>query len=200
MINEDAPTNSVGTGAETSLPPASEPPGTPRGWKIVKRWKKNKKKDIYESKTGSYAFLVTLPNIGDTIVYAKSPTELKTKLRKYIKQVDDNIKMKRLLPNEVIDFFTQKRIKAMKGIKESSMINEQEGQEDPQQQRKDQMQNASASRVEAQKRIALAKKQAAQNLAAKKQEMQRNIARQSKGLQQQAKTGQLDRSSSSATA
>lgn len=199
MINEDAPTNSVGTGAATSLPPAVEPPGTPRGWKIVKRWKKNKKKDIYESKTGSYPFLVSLPNIGDTIVYAKSPTELKTKLRKYIKQVDDNIKMKRLLPNEVIDFFTQKRLKAMRGIKESTMINEQEGQ-DPQQQRQDQMKNAAAQRVEAQKRIALAKKQAAQNLAAKKQEMQRNIARQSKGLQQQAKTGQLDRSSTSATA
>lgn len=199
MINEDAPTNSVGTGAETSLPPASEPPGTPRGWKIVKRWKKNKKKDIYESKTGSYAFLVSLPNIGDTIVYAKSPTELKTKLRKYIKQVDDNIKMKRLLPNEVIDFFTQKRLKAMRGIKESVMINEEEVQ-DQQQQRQDQMKNAAAQRVEAQKRVALAKKQAAQNLAAKKQEMQRNLARQSKGLQQQAKTGQLDRSASSATA
>lgn len=199
MINEDAPTNSVGTGAETSLPPASEPPGTPRGWKIVKRWKKNKKKDIYESKTGSYAFLVSLPNIGDTIVYAKSPTELKTKLRKYIKQVDDNIKMKRLLPNEVIDFFTQKRLKAMRGIKESVMINEEEVQ-DQQQQRQDQMKNAAAQRVEAQKRVALAKKQAAQNLAAKKQEMQRNLARQSKGLQQQAKTGQLDRSASSVTA
>ena len=27
MINEDAPTNSVGTGAETALPPSHEPPG-----------------------------------------------------------------------------------------------------------------------------------------------------------------------------
>ena len=30
MINEDAPTNSVGTGAETALPPSHEPPGITR--------------------------------------------------------------------------------------------------------------------------------------------------------------------------
>ena len=46
MINEDAPTNSVGTGAETALPPSHEPPG------ITKLTRKKPKKRRFEKSVG----------------------------------------------------------------------------------------------------------------------------------------------------
>ena len=45
MINEDAPTNSVGTGAETALPPSHEPPG-------IKLTRKKPKKRRFEKSVG----------------------------------------------------------------------------------------------------------------------------------------------------
>lgn len=166
MINEDAPTNSVGTGAETSLPPASEPPGVPRGWRVVKRWqKKKKKKKIYEAKT-LYAFLVSLPSIGDTVVYASSVTDLKRRLRKYMRQVDDNVKVKRIFPSEVIDFFTDKRNKSIRRIQD---VVKEEMEQDPAKEKQ-------LAQQEAQKRIALAKKQAKQNLDLKRKELQKRAS------------------------
>ena len=46
MINEDAPTNSVGTGAETALPPSHEPPG------ITRLTKRKVKKRKFEKSVG----------------------------------------------------------------------------------------------------------------------------------------------------
>jgi len=103
-----APTNSVGTGVETSLPPSTEPPGIPRGSRIIKR--KSKKK-IYES-LSTYAFRVKMSGLGEVIVYAKNETDVKNKLRKYFRDSGQIINIQRMFPTEVIDFYTQKRSKA----------------------------------------------------------------------------------------
>jgi len=157
------PTNSVGTGVETSLPPASEPPGIPRGSKVVRRWQKKKKK-IYEAAT-VYAFKVTIADLGDIVIYAKNETQVRTKLRDYLRNSGGIINIERVFATDVIDFYTKKRAKAMKRLPD--VVLEQMEQDQNQVQ---------AAKQNANQRLALAKKQAAQNLALKKKELQKSAA------------------------
>lgn len=180
------PTNSVGTGVETSLPPASEPPGIPKG--------KKRKKKIYEAAL-VYAFKVTVADLGDIIVYAKNETQVKNKLRQYIRNSGGIINIDRVFSTDVIDFYTQKRAKAMKRLPDVVLEMSQEVQSsdsDPQAQKQELQKNRQASASEAQKRIQLAKQQAQKQLQAKKAEMQRNIANQQQALKQKSKTGSLN--------
>lgn len=158
------PTNSVGTGVETSLPPAVEPPGVPRGSKLVKRWKKKKREKIYEAAT-VYAFKVTLADLGDIVIYAKNETQVKTKLREYLRCSGGIINIERMFATDVIDFYTKKRAKAMKRLPD--VVVEQMEQD------QNQIQTAKQNATQ---RLALAKKQAAQNLALKKKELQKSAA------------------------
>jgi hypothetical protein len=181
-----APTNSVGTGKETSLPPAVEPPGKPRGSKILRR------KKIYEA-ASTYAFLVSMAYLGDIVVYAKNETQVKNKLRQTFRDVGQIINIKRLFATDVIDFYTNKRSKAVKRIAdvvlEASMNTQQE---DPQSTKQDQTKQTQVAKQNAQKRIALVKQNAQKQLQQKKLEMQKNIANQQRTLQQKAKTGSLE--------
>jgi hypothetical protein len=159
------PTNSVGTGVETSLPPAVEPPGIPRGSKVIKR---KKRKKIYEAAM-VYAFRVTIADLGDIVIYAKTETQVRTKLRDYLRNSGQIINIQRIFATDVIDFYTQKRAKAMKRLPDVVL----EQMEQDKEQAKDQQQVAKQNATQ---RLALVKKQAAQNLALKKKELQKSAA------------------------
>jgi hypothetical protein len=181
------PTNSVGTGVETSLPPAVEPPGKPRGSKVLKR-----KRKIYEA-VSTYAFLVSMSDLGDIVVYAKNETQVKNKLRQTFRNLGQIINIRRLFATDVIDFYTKKRSKAVKRIADVVLEETMNTpQEDPQSAKQDQTKQSQVAKQNAQKRIALAKQNAQKQLQQKKIEMQRNIANQQKTLQQKAKTGSLE--------
>ena len=181
------PTNSVGTGVETSLPPAVEPPGKPRGSKVLKR---KQKKKIYEA-VSTYAFLVSMSDLGDIIIYAKNETQVKNNLRKTFRNIGQIINIKRLFATDVIDFYTKKRSNAVKRIADV-VLEETMNQEDPQSTKQDQAKQSQVAKQNAQKRIALAKQNAQKQLAQKKIEMQKTIANQQRTLQQKAKTGSLE--------
>ena len=133
MFNEEAPTNSVGTGAETSLPPASEPGVTPLTSKRKRAIQKMKKmiqtsttytkifSEAAASSISTYAFRVGLPSLGDLIVYAKSESEVRKVVRKYIKPPysEHDVAVERLFPAAVVDFYYKKRMKALKNVKDN---------------------------------------------------------------------------------
>jgi hypothetical protein len=189
------PTNSVGTGVETSLPPAVEPPGIPRGSKIIKR---KPKKKIYEAAM-VYAFKVTIADLGDIVVYAKNETQVRTKLREYLRNTGGIINIQRIFATDVIDFYTTKRAKAMKRLPDvvlemngTSIPNMTPMDNNPQAAKQDQAKKTQAAKQDAQKRVQLAKQNMQKQLQQKKIEMQRNLQNQQKTLQQKAKTGSLN--------
>jgi hypothetical protein len=182
------PTNSVGTGVETSLPPASEPPGIPRGSKVIKR---KQKKKIYEAAM-VYAFKVTISDLGDIVVYAKNETQVRTKLRDYLRNTSGIINIQRLFATDVIDFYTQKRAKAMRRLPDVVLEQmDKPMEENPQAEKQQLAQNQQKAKQDAAKRMQLQKQQAAKQLQQKKIEMQRNLANQQKTLQAKAKSGSL---------
>jgi len=189
------PTNSVSSGVETSLPPAVEPAGIPRGSKVVRRWQNKKKNKIYEAAI-IYAFMVTIADLGDIIVYAKNETQVRTKLRNYIRNTSGIININRIFATDVIDFYTTKRAKAMKRIPDIVLEMNQNIEADPQAAKQDTAIAAQSAKQDAAKRIQLAKQQAQKQLQQKKIEMQKNLANQQRVLQQKAKTGSLNTSSS----
>jgi hypothetical protein len=189
------PTNSVSSGVETSLPPAVEPPGIPRGSKLIKR---KPKKKIYEAAM-VYAFKVTIADLGDIVVYAKNETQVRTKLRDYLRNSSGIINIQRIFATDVIDFYTTKRAKAMKRLPDvvlemngTAVPNMAPMDNNPQAAKQDQAKKAQAAKQDAQKRVQLAKQNMQKQLAQKKIEMQKNLANQQKTLQQKAKTGSLN--------
>ncbi len=120
MINEDAPTNSVGTGAETALPPSHEPPGITR---LTKRKVKKRKfeKSVGEMLTTEQVDKNYLPfrvsfedGQTDFILYGKSESQIKIELRKiYRPEMAKKFKVTRLYPNQVIKFYWDKRQQAL---------------------------------------------------------------------------------------
>lgn len=118
MIFEDAPTNSIGTGAETCLPPAVEP-GIKKSSKIKRRYAKSttaisdmlKTEGVYSNKDIGYIpFLVSYDGAESYILHNKSEAALKIELRKmYRPENYSKIVVKRLYPNEVINFYWKKR-------------------------------------------------------------------------------------------
>ncbi|NBV29027.1 hypothetical protein EBS02_08455, partial [bacterium] len=188
------PTNSVSSGVETSLPPAVEPAGILRGSKVVRRWQNKKKNKIYEAAI-IYAFMVTIADLGDIIVYAKNETQVRTKLRNYIRNTSGIININRIFATDVIDFYTTKRAKAMKRIPDIVLEMNQNIEADPQAAKQDTAIAAQSAKQDAAKRIQLAKQQAQKQLQQKKIEMQKNLANQQRVLQQKAKTGSLNTSS-----
>lgn len=123
MINEDAPTNSVGTGAETALPPSHEPPGITRLTRAkVKRRKYEKStadmlktEEITEQTDGYLPFRVQYEDSQDFILYGKSEAQIKIELRKmYRPEVAKKFSVKRLYPAQVIKFYWEKRQAAMR--------------------------------------------------------------------------------------
>ena len=120
MIKEDAPTNSVGTGAETALPPSHEPPGITRLTRKKPRRRKYEKSvsDMLQTESLDRNYLPFRVSFEDGqtdfIFYGKSEAQVKIELRKiYRPEVAKRFKVTRLYPNQVIKFYWDKRQEAL---------------------------------------------------------------------------------------
>jgi hypothetical protein len=105
--------------------------GPNAGYDPVMKFRKKlkKKKDIKESKqipthtqpTRMLQYKVTIPEVGETVIYAASPAELSRKLRMVIApQHRADIKLERILPAEAGKFFMDKRMKHMRNVQEQA--------------------------------------------------------------------------------
>ena len=124
MINEDAPTMSAGNGgfsgsAAATGPVAGFDPLLGSG-KVKRRKYGRKKKDVKEDAADRYGksnylpFLVSYDGAAQYVLYGKSPAEIKIQLRKIYRPENHNkIKVKRLYPNEVIQWYWKKRQHAL---------------------------------------------------------------------------------------
>ena len=123
MINEDAPTMSAGNGgfsgsAAATGPVAGFDPILGGSGKVKKS--KYKRKDVKEDAADRYGksnylpFLVSYDGAEQYVLYGKSPAEIKIQLRKiYRPENHSKIKVKRLYPNEVIQWYWKKRQRAL---------------------------------------------------------------------------------------
>jgi len=67
-----------------------------------------------------FQYKVTMPEIGETILYANSPTELAQKMRILVNpRYRGDIKIERIMPGEAGKFFMDKRMKHMRNVKEN---------------------------------------------------------------------------------
>tara|TARA_B100000287_G_scaffold36943_1_gene33968 strand:+ start:306 stop:689 length:384 start_codon:yes stop_codon:yes gene_type:complete len=124
MINEDAPTMSAGNGgfsgsAAATGPVAGFDPLLGSG-KVKRRKYGRKKKDVKEDAADRYGksnylpWLVSYDGAEQYVLYGKSPAEIKIQLRKiYRPENHKKIKIKRLYPNEVIQWYWKKRQQAL---------------------------------------------------------------------------------------
>jgi len=70
-------------------------------------------------RTHLYQYKVTIPEVGETVIYAASPAELSRKLRMVIApQHRADIKLERIMPGEAGKFFMDKRSKHMRNVAE----------------------------------------------------------------------------------
>ncbi|MEK9699117.1 MAG: hypothetical protein VW270_25290, partial [Candidatus Poseidoniales archaeon] len=66
-----------------------------------------------------FQYKVTVPEIGETVVYASSPAELMQKMRLLVNyRYRGDIKIERIMPGEAGKFFMDKRMKHMRNFKE----------------------------------------------------------------------------------
>lgn len=88
--------------------------------------KKRKKKVQKESRENPnfpsrlFQYKVTIPEVGETIIYASSLGELQQKMRLLINpRYRADINIERILPAKAAEFFQDKRMKHMRNIKEN---------------------------------------------------------------------------------
>ena len=66
-----------------------------------------------------FQYKVTIPNVGETVIYAGSPAELAQKLRMVVAPAyRADIKIERIMPAEAGKFFMDKRMKHMRNVAE----------------------------------------------------------------------------------
>lgn len=183
MINE-SPTMSAGTGGFSGSAAATGPVAgfdpvldfRKKAFKRIKdqpyvseyrKQKAKNKKQVKENYSRLFQYKVTIPEVGETIIYANSPAELRQKMRLLINpRYRGEIDIERVFPGEAAKFYMDKRMKAMRNIPEAT--------EDPG--------ADAAKKAESQQKKQLAQKQVQQKIAAekkkialKKQEMQRAL-------------------------
>tara|TARA_B100001996_G_scaffold4588_1_gene3885 strand:+ start:92 stop:661 length:570 start_codon:yes stop_codon:yes gene_type:complete len=82
---------------------------------------KESKVDRYAPKSHLFQYKVSLPEVGETIVYASNPAELRMKLRLLINyRYRGDIKIERIMPGDSAKFFMDKRMKHMKNVSETT--------------------------------------------------------------------------------
>lgn len=117
MINEE-PTMSVGNGGYTSSAPATGPNAglDPLLGKKMRRRKKTHEEVDRHNHTPNrlFQYKVKLPTVGDTVIYASSPAELKQKLRLLVNpRYQGEISVERILPADAAKLFMDKRNKVL---------------------------------------------------------------------------------------
>ena len=176
-MNEEAPTMSAGTGgfsgsANAKGPVAGLDPVIQFRGKI-----KKKKKALKETTTCPrdsqkpsklFQYKVNIPEVGETVVYANSPAELRMKMRMLIMpKYRSGINIERIMPGASAKFFMDKRMKHMKNIQTESAND---------QQMKNQMNQQKIQNMK--KKVML-----------KKQELQKQLQLKTQQLKKQARTG-----------
>ena len=72
-------------------------------------------------RTNAFQYKVTIPEVGETVIFATSPAELSRKLRMVIApQHRGDVKIERIMPGEAGKFFMDKRMKHMRNVKEQA--------------------------------------------------------------------------------
>ena len=65
-----------------------------------------------------FQYKVTIPEVGETVIYASSPAELAQKMRLLINpRYRGDIKIERIMPGEAAKFFMDKRMKHLRNQK-----------------------------------------------------------------------------------
>ena len=142
---------------------------------VIKFRKKIKKKKIQKESRENptapsklYQYKVTIPTVGETIIYANSPAELKMKLRMSIMpQYRNDISIERILPAMAGKFFYDKRMKHMRNVQEENGGDQQ------------------MKAKQAQMKIAIEKKK----VQMKKQELAKQLQMKTQQLKKQARAG-----------
>jgi|MDSY01.1.fsa_nt_gb hypothetical protein len=104
----------------TGFTGASDPKGPTAGFDPVMKFRKKiakrkKIKENIEMKNGLFQYKVTVPEMGETIVYANNPSELRQKLRLLINyRYRGDIKIERIMPANAAKFFMDKRAKHLR--------------------------------------------------------------------------------------
>ena len=74
-----------------------------------------------EMKSRLFQYKLNLPEVGETVVYASNPAELRQKLRLLINyRYRGDIKIERIMPGEAGKFFMDKRMNHMRNVKEQA--------------------------------------------------------------------------------
>ena len=150
----------------------------------VKKYREErKKKTVKESTTCPrdshvpsrlFQYKVRIPEVGETIIYANSPAELRQKMRLLINpRYRGDIEIERVFPGAAAKFYMDKRMKAMKNIPEA--VDPKAGQQQEKQLKQKQVQQ----------KIAIEKKK----IALKKQEMQKALQTKVMGMKRAAAGG-----------
>ena len=113
-----------------------------------------------------FQYKVSIPEVGETVIYASSLAELTQKMRLLVNpRYRGDIKIERILPAKAAQFFMDKRTKHMKNIKEEETKDAKEQADD---------------------KIRAAKKK----VQLRKQEMQKQLATKTRQLKRAAAAGQ----------
>ena len=116
-------------------------------------------------------YKVKVPGVGETIVYANNPSELRQKMRLLINpRYRGDVEIDRVFPGQAAKFYMDKRMKAMKNIPEEFVL------EDQDKQMKQQL---------AQQKVQNLKK----NAQLKKQEIQKTLQKKTASLKRKASVG-----------
>ena len=81
----------------------------------------NKLQEGMEVRSRLFQYKVKLPEVGETVVYASNPAELRMKLRLLINyRYRGDISIERIMPGEAGKFFMDKRMKHMRNVEENT--------------------------------------------------------------------------------
>ena len=161
----------------TGFTGASAPKGPTAGFDPVMKFRKKikdqlqiakrkKLKEGIEMKNGLFQYKVSLPEVGETIVYANSVNELTQKIRLLINpRYRGDVKIERIMRGDAGKFFMNKRSKHLANVNENEDVK-----------MKQQMANS---------KIAIEKKK----IQLKKQQLQKQLQMKTQSLKKQARAG-----------
>ena len=127
-----------------------------------------------------FQYKVSIPGVGDTVVYANSPAELSQKMRLLINpRYRGDVKIERIMPAKAAEFFMNKRMAHMKNVDTAAVANKRlyahYGEElEPK-----------FKQAQSQRKIAIEKKK----IQLKKQQLQKQLQMKTQSLKKQARSG-----------
>ena len=93
----------------------------PDGTMMPGKVHESKQVPTHTPRTSAFQYKVTIPEVGETVIFATSPAELSRKLRMVIApQHRGDVKIERIMPGEAGKFFMDKRMKHMRNVAENA--------------------------------------------------------------------------------